>query len=914
MVQPSGPSIFSSDEEGSSEEEEEAKDGDLPSTSTKRKRAKRGNAKKNDEIYSEFTELDEYYVSSKGVKYPSKYCLCNHCEKKKNEFEMLYPNVSIGKPVSKKLHKVTRDCKTHLKNCAHYRDTCTAEEREAVYYVGKSKPSAQSRSAPLANHTVFTDPMSMSTMESPSTLGMETATTSNSAQVAPSERKKPPSMKQATIMQYGIPRPTVPEMKNIILLLIEMVVDLSLAYNFVERPSFLRFVEALRPSASKELPDRKIVRRRIMEMAVAARRQTWSYVEAAKKLGRRLAFLIDGWNGINKKHVDGIMVKVARMLFPFKCEDAGSDHDGCRVARGWEKLLRGIGPSGQSWHYFCSDDAGQCGRARRILSLRFPHCLFVKCWAHQLNLMVKHLLLVAAFKEVTKIANAIAAAFSKSSSKWYPKLLDVLESVYGKKVHKRATSIMGIGETRWNSAQGCFASQLRIRHGLEVFCVRYSRQPKFPDAFKKLSDNGYWKSLEDAELAVRPFCDASFLMQRQVACLSHVVLVLLNMVDHLSNYADGSDYVTELVVDVEKRWKSTENPLFFLAFAFHPAFRKTAQQILKNSLKENGNWTDDKNSLSTARLTHAARFYFQKFRLCGDCDLATCNRMLAKLQRQVNMYLKDENYMAFPYEEGQDPYDWWSFFMDEQPEICILAQFLLDAPIQSADVERLFKTFAEILTKKRNRMATDGVFDTACVKDALKRKYPNDYGDAAGGQTHKNRFVDPKEYELVQDEDADELDETETELDAAMVLDDDIGNGSGDEAGEYEQGVSILGEGQDEVDFLLAALAETGEDGEDIWEESLEGDIDMEEEDDAGSTNVDDSGYDNGRLSNEHGPEAMKEGDLVEIPDEANLRFPQEDAKYFQRKRYVRKDKYALLEMLSNGEINLPSTLSAFKT
>ena len=105
--------------------------------------------------------------------------------------------------------------------------------------------------------------------------------------------------------------------------------------------------------------------------------------------------------------------------------------------------------------YFCSDDAGQCARARRILSLRYPYIIWTRCWAHQINLMVKALLKSSSFKEVSEQAIAAAKAINASSSKFSPKLKTMCADMYG---NKSPTTILTVGETRWNSTQGCFAS------------------------------------------------------------------------------------------------------------------------------------------------------------------------------------------------------------------------------------------------------------------------------------------------------------------------------------------------------------------------------------------------------------------------------------------------------------------------
>jgi hypothetical protein len=81
--------------------------------------------------------------------------------------------------------------------------------------------------------------------------------------------------------------------------------------------------------------------------------------------------------------------------------------------------------------------------------------------------MVKELLgvskfLTATVKELTatvKEAIAAAKAISASSGKRMVVLRKLQEHYYGK---KGVRQVLSVGETRWNSSQGCFASQLLV--------------------------------------------------------------------------------------------------------------------------------------------------------------------------------------------------------------------------------------------------------------------------------------------------------------------------------------------------------------------------------------------------------------------------------------------------------------------
>eukprot|EP00644_Phytophthora_capsici_P004405 jgi/Phyca11/109558/e_gw1.17.647.1 len=107
-----------------------------------------------------------------------------------------------------------------------------------------------------------------------------------------------------------------------------------------------------------------------------------------------------------------------------------------------------------------TDNAGQCGRAPRILSLRWPSLAFVICFAHDLNNLVKSVL-KSDYADLTKKVSDAVNALNASSAKWLVEANTCMEETYGYKLN-----VKQLCETRWNSMHGCFASLLRIRSAM----------------------------------------------------------------------------------------------------------------------------------------------------------------------------------------------------------------------------------------------------------------------------------------------------------------------------------------------------------------------------------------------------------------------------------------------------------------
>ena len=349
--------------------------------------------------------------------------------------------------------------------------------------------------------------------------------------------------------------------------------------------------------------------------------------------------------------------------------------------------------------------------------------------------MVKALLKSSSFKEVSEQAIAAAKAINASSSKFSPKLKTMCADMYG---NKSPTTILTVGETRWNSTQGCFASQLRIKAACKTFAVKHENE--LPAALKHWATNKFWHELEEAELLVRPFCDASYLTQRDANTMAHVVLVLLNLMQHLVTFCGDNGDTLELLADIEKRWNQEDNALFFLGFALHPEYNKTAVWILTQSLAKDGNWGDKENYLSVERLVQAAKFYYGKYELHdSEATDVTKEQALNRLGKSLKKWLvKPSDLRLDMFEHGENEVEYWNMQKLEHYEIANLAAFLLDAVIQAATCERIFKGYAQFHTKARNKLHPETTHQLTQVKRHVQHGNPDDVSMA---KMSKNRII-----------------------------------------------------------------------------------------------------------------------------------------------------------------------------
>ena len=847
------------------------------------KRVRRGVSDANKELYSCFSELDEPYISENGKRHGS-LCICLYCDadyQSKVTAGRFPPPLEVAK-----IRKTKRDCENHLKKCSAYR----MFKRSTT-----NGPSAE-EADPQQGAAAATQPGGGVQLVSPSP--------------GPGPARGPTKTLHS---YYPLARLSKSELENSLDMLVEFIVDSRQPYAVVQRPSFLRLVDSLRPGASKHMPSRQTVSHALIpRKAEVASTNIKQRIAAALRQDFRIGLIVDGWVDVNRCHIDGYILKVGGEDSPLCAIEASAEGHAIAVAKDWESLIvDGHADIPGAICYLVSDDAGACSRARRILKLRHPHVVFVMCWAHQINLMVKHLLQGSEFSEWAKKAIEATNAINKSSSKHLPDLRSSLEHIYGKKV---ALTLHSVGETRWNTMQATLAAQLRVRTGLKLWASSDDRSP--PSKCEVWTDSTFWMKCEEAELLIRPFCDASFLMQRKKNTMAHVVFILIHLCDHIVTYCGESDLSTAMLADIEKRWATEENALFFLAFSLHPSFHQVAVELLSRSEKQNGNWRKFRNKLSVARLSHAAGFYYEKFELFVSEDEIGKASELAELAKQVRLWLRGNKLdtSLFKGESQESVVQWWKMHEVETPQIVRLAMFILDCPVQSADCERLFKDWAVRKTKQRNRLKTEKMFlESKIMHDMTCR-----YKQAQATTTSKNRFVKPDQYPVrfgAYTGVAASNDQGEEDSGRAKQADNEVHHGGRDRDEDHEGSddednnddnsnaeVAVFDDGDDIMETWLECLRECVEDDDDVYEHE-------------------DCGEDGTPTNGDHSDD--EEDDMIEtpcetrpvvlkpLPEDNDPNWPQENAAYFAGKKYTRTDKYLLSEMVALG-CPLPTIASIY--
>lgn len=395
----------------------------------------------------------------------------------------------------------------------------------------------------------------------------------------------------------------------------------------------------------------------------------------------------DAWENSARRHILGVLLTLFSVHWTYGAVECTVRQDGLAVAESLERLLKDLRSGGWTVGAIVTDNAGQCARARRILVLRWPRIVFLFCFAHQINLLVKDVL-TRVFKSVAAEAAAMINTLSRSTSKWLPSLRACMRKFYGVQLE-----VYMIADTRWNSAQSAFASLLRVKSALKLFVLTYRSDPTFPDVFLPAENEDFWRHLAITEETIRPLTLASYVLQRDKCTLAEGLHVFGKI--YRAFQVTGDD---EIVRCVEQRWMACEQPLYMLAYILHPTFLVQAKSLPKSDFN------------TVAFITETAIFYYK--RLLGP-DYGT-------LRREVFKWFQGTLTDASPHEFNT--YDeFWEYL---KAAGCIyigtLALVVLSITINSATCERLFSEWGHIHRAKRNRMDAQKTKKLGIVRAAVR--------------------------------------------------------------------------------------------------------------------------------------------------------------------------------------------------
>ena len=379
--------------------------------------------------------------------------LCRFCLEAKSQAEQ---RSSFLVPIPKETRMTTRDATVHLRNCPN------APPGIRIQYSAKTAAPPKSRGSASSSSTS-------------KIAKIATAVKSEHTNADSACKTEEYGSIHSYVVPVGLKRDEIPTYHSLVT---KMVIDCKLPFDIVKQPTFHKLLDYLRPKASLSLPSPYQVGGRLLKQEVEqADLYNKMLMHAAVEKGYYARLAMDGWMDVKKRHIEGVVLILGPCVFDQDSRQAGADNHGIACAAMIEEEV-----SKNKQHnirFVVTDDAGQMGRARRIVVLRHPSLVLHHCFAHQINLMVRQIVFIDEFQNHVKQAILAASTLMKSSLRWKTVLESVLEAWYGK---RGVLMLATLAETRWNSMQSVLATQLHKRWTQEI-CNQKPRQARFLPSF-----------------------------------------------------------------------------------------------------------------------------------------------------------------------------------------------------------------------------------------------------------------------------------------------------------------------------------------------------------------------------------------------------------------------------------------------
>jgi hypothetical protein len=432
-------------------------------------------------------------------------------------------------------------------------------------------------------------------------------------------------------------------------------------------------------------------------------------LKASRWEGARVNLLTDVWKNISKRHLMGNLLSFGEIT-TFDVQAVSSRHDAIATAIDLEGVMNRVIDKGWNLGAVVTDDAGQCRKARKILARRSPSVVFLFCFAHCVNNLVKQVLKTA-FAKIARDASIIVNIFNASSAKWLVLAREAMHDHYS-----MSRAFITLCEVRWNSMQGCFASLLRAKSALIAFHRQHKNMPKYPKKFRLLGKTRFWRRLQEAEQTVRPLSRASYRLQRDENSLADVVR---SFADIFTGFLSAPRYRKKLIACVESRWSDCEQPLFLLAYFLHPKYVKHTSKLIAQKI------------ISPSVLSNIAVYYYRRF---------FKTESVGSLREQFEDWIAGFLTHAKLSEWSTDSIArFWNHVRGEgSPEIAKLATAVLSIAVNTASCERLFSEFGAIHTALRNRLGRDKVRRIHVIRKAIRKRYGR-------AKAVEKKIVDPRE-------------------------------------------------------------------------------------------------------------------------------------------------------------------------
>jgi hypothetical protein len=450
-----------------------------------------------------------------------------------------------------------------------------------------------------------------------------------------------------------------------------MVFGLGLPLSIVEAPLFADFVHDLRPAY--RLPSRQRLSNELLESSYFKAR---NYVDSEVERAQSVCIVLDAWTNCRNEPVVGFTVTTPKPFFLRAIFSGETRHTADFFFQKVSDIMQSIGPNRVT--AVVTDNAAAMKAMWKKAEDAYPGLVCFGCAAHSLNLLLLEVFKVDEVKQLLKVCKAVTSLFAYSS---------LIDAIFSRKKGELgiATGLVEPVKTRWASYLDCLQSVLANKLAIQQTILEPLPSSRIDTNLKnQLLSDATFEKIADALQLLYPVKGLVAVVEADSSSASFMFKSYFAFTDQVR--ASTLPWKVEVQRIIQMRWSSFYHPIFTLACCFDPADQG---QCLESRI-------DRLDSEIEAIIEHLVPDVITKRMIFGQ--LMQYRARSGAFESRSIWSVADNRIV--------DPITWWKSSC-RAPELSALAIRVLQIPLSSASIERVWSSFSFIQNDRRNRLDND---------------------------------------------------------------------------------------------------------------------------------------------------------------------------------------------------------------
>lgn len=336
----------------------------------------------------------------------------------------------------------------------------------------------------------------------------------------------------------------------------------GLSMNCIENPDMQAFFK-------KSMPWFKIPSRYLLSNTILDREYKKLSYLVENTLNNSPGFVCitsDGWSNINRLSIINYMITTPKPFF-YKATSMNEErHTAENIANGIDAIIEEVGKSKVA--AVITDNAPNMKAAWKILKRKYPHKVFLGCWAHAIHLWIKDILNLPWADNIIQDGKNIINFFRNHQI-----ILAILHKIQKEKYNK-CISLLLPGETRWGSHFYSLDNLLSTKSAIQSILVEDN--VTLPEELQqKIISNDFWINVKKLRNLLEPFINFLQQLQSDTPNLSTVYLELKNLEEFVIRNEDlTQEFKMAVRSNGKNRWLNfLYNPVIMLTYRLDPQYR-----------------------------------------------------------------------------------------------------------------------------------------------------------------------------------------------------------------------------------------------------------------------------------------------------------------------------------------------------